>query len=152
MGDLKKLGFMAVTPFKVKNKKELKSPKGFAKETANATIGYLAGGLAGGVIPAGLYLAAKRVSPMRMRAGFTGNEAHFINSGKAFGMAMIGGGLGGVTGGVRSLRKTEREAGVKPSGLGKFLIRGGSSAAGFIAGERATRGLGMPTSLVTGYL
>lgn len=109
---MQKLGFFAFSPLKVKDEKELKEPKGYAKEYINrntgATAGMLVGMTGGAGIGAGL--------------GSIGRTSNAAEIGVLTGM-LAGGITGGITGDVRSLRKTEREAGVKPTGVGKYLGR-----------------------------
>ena len=107
-----KYAFFALTPFDVKNKQELESGKGFAKEYANRFTGGLAGATVGAF--GGAFLGSL--------GGVNG-----ANIG-----AKAGAILGAVTGDVRSLRKTEREAHVQPTDLGKYIAR---SIPGGIAGR-----------------
>lgn len=107
-----KLAFIAVTPFKVKDEKELKSGKGFAKETGNQMASGFTGALAGGVVGAALGAAA----------GIPGGGTEGALAGAGIGASLLGG-VGGVVSSIRGVRKTEREAGVQPMGVNKFLGR-----------------------------
>lgn len=108
-----KLAFIAVTPFKVKDEKELKSGKGFTKETGNQMASGFTGALAGGVVGAVLGAAAGA-------GGGGGTEGALAGAG--IGASLLGG-VGGVVSSIRGVRKTEREAGVQPMGVNKFLGR-----------------------------
>lgn len=99
-----KVGVYAVTPFTNKSKKELDSPKGYAKEVGNAATGALFGATTGGVVGAGVGLVAGNVPGALVGAG----------AGALF---------GGISGAVKSIRSGEEEAGAKKSGDGKFFGR-----------------------------
>lgn len=107
-----KLAFITVTPFKVKDKEELKSVRGYAKEIGNAAVSSLAGGLTGALAGGLLGTIGGIVTKDPKMA--------LIGLGIATG---IGGGAGGFVSSIRGVRKTEQEAGVKPMSSGKFLGR-----------------------------
>lgn len=107
----KKTAFWGITPFKVRDRKEWKSGKGKLKEWANVQSGNFVGSLPGIAI----MLAALK------------------NPGVSYGIGLPTTILGGLTGGIKSLRATEREAGVKPTNLPQFLGRvGGKIGGGFL--------------------
>lgn len=123
---LEKLAFFAVTPFDVANQQELESGKGYFKEMGNRLAGGVTGAMVGGA-PLGLLGGA-------LQANRPGGGA-----GKATIAAAILAALAGAyTGDVRSLRQTEREAGVKPTGVGKYLGR----AVGSTVGSAVVPGVG----------
>lgn len=149
-----KYAFLAVTPFDIKDKKEYKSGKGYAKEWANKVIGVIGGGITGGLAGMGIgALAALPFAKGKSKAARSLARAaksnHKLN-GKTVSRisvdltkpdimqsATMAGGIvgavtGGITGEVRSIRKGEREAGVKQTGLGSYL---GRSVAGAVAGS-----------------
>ena len=116
---MKKVALFATAPFKVKDEKELKSSKGHFKELANASIGGTVGAAAG--------------------AGAGGVLGSFVG---ATGLGAVAGGIaGGVSGAKKSINKTERQAGAKPSGYGKFFGRAAAST-GMAAPGLAVLGLG----------
>lgn len=88
-----KLAFIA--PFTIKDKKELQSVKGYAKEVGNMMTGLMVGSIPG----IALAIAKKPLISVPVQP------------------------LGASVGAYLSLRKSERKAGVKPSGIGKLLAR-----------------------------
>ena len=109
---LEKSAFFAVTPTKIKSRDEYFSAKGYAKEYVNQTLGGTLGGVVGGIGGAAI--------------GALGGP-----TGAAIG-AGVGVATGGLTGSIRSLRKTEREAKVKQTGLGDLFVRNVASGVGSV--------------------
>jgi hypothetical protein len=99
-----KLSFIAFTPLTVKNKEELRSINGYLKEKLNEVVSVAAGAGTGGLVGGTLGMLTRKPELI----------APSIVAGSA---------IGGITSGIRGVRKTEREAGVKPTGVGKFLGR-----------------------------
>jgi len=123
---LEKLAFIAVTPFNVTNKKELESKKGYLKEVGNRVAGSIGGSLTGATI-AGLLGAAIAAGVIKIKP----NTADFFNVKDIAALAALTAApIGSIAGDYKSLRKTEREAGVDPSTFGKYLARGLGSATG----------------------
>ena len=116
----------AVTPFDVKSKKELSSIEGWTKERTNMFTGQVVGGLIGGLLAAGTSgLIGDRIPSDLFKKLPVKSKTLFL----ALAGALAGGGVGG----IRSLRKTEREAGVKPTGVGKYLGRVSGTGVGAVA-------------------
>jgi len=125
---LEKLAFIVVNPFTVKDKKELQSVKGYAKEKGNAFTSFLTGGALSGAA-AGLLTGALTKDPKKAQIA-----------------AGVAAGLGAITSDIRSTRATERKAGVKPMGVGKYLGRG-------VASTLAQAAIPIPgVNLVSDYL
>jgi len=110
-----KVAFIAVTPWKVKDNRELKTGKGWLKEYGNRFTSQLLGAAPGvAVATAGAFTRGKARLPL-------------IAGGAALGFT------GAVTSDIRAIRKTERGAGVQPTGTGKYLGRHfGSVGAGML--------------------
>lgn len=122
------------TPFDVKSRKEYYSSEGYLKELGNTTLSALAGGamggVAGGAVGAGLAAAIWAGLPAGYKKNLELPAA--LMGGAALG-GLPGMLVGGVVGDYKSMRKTEREAGVdvtRPLGyIGRKL---GSSLTGTI--------------------
>lgn len=123
---LNKKAVFGVTPWDVKSPEELDSIEGYARERGNMIAGQLTGGLTGGALGAAAGEAGlgKKVNPKFV--------AKLPNKSNTLFLALLGALGGAWTGGVRSLRKTEREAGVEPTGPGKYFARVGGTAAGSV--------------------
>ena len=119
MGNLEKLGFFAIAPSRMKDKKgkSLRGAKHYNKMTGvtseltnrmlGAGLGGLTGALGGGVV--GSLLGGK---------------------GGSLGGGLAGAVAGMLTGDIRSMRKTERVHGIKQTGPGRYIAQGVSAAAG----------------------
>ena len=112
-----KTAVFGVTPWDVKSPEELDSVEGYAKERGNMLVGQGVGALTGGAIGAavGETGLGKKINPKFV--------AKLPNKSNTLFLALLGALSGGWLGGVRSLRKTEREAGVEPTGPGKYFGR-----------------------------
>lgn len=123
--DFTKEAFFAVAPFKGG---KYDSAGGYGAEYGNKMLGDLTGSFAGAGGGAGIGAGI---------GGIIGAIRGKAKKGAGIGAA-IGGGIGylagGVTGQIRSLRKSERNAGVRPSGVGAILGRGLAATGGGLAG------------------
>jgi len=122
---MEKLAYFAITPFKVKNKKELESLDGFVKETGNRLISTTAGSAAGLASGFGLGIAlGKVIAAYTAARGKRIPPSELVTRG-----AMAGAAAGAFIGNLAALRETERQAGVKNStsldlfkrGVGGFI-------------------------------
>lgn len=115
-----KNAFFALTPFEPEKGSKHKSFGSWGPEIGNILAGEIVGAAAGAAIPgAGALAAALAGNPTL--AGILGATA-------------IGTGLlGGYIGAGRSLRATEREAGLKPSHFGQLAGRYGGALVGSAA-------------------
>ena len=124
LDELEKLSYVAFTPFGPKDKKELDSGKGYLKEFGNRLVSSSVGAMAGYASGAAAGLGALLLA----RKGLKGRDLSIIMAKNAPQAAALAGGVvgaytGAITSDIRSIRKTERGAGVKPMGAGKHLGR-----------------------------
>ena len=171
-----KKAFFATTPFKVKDEKELKSAKGYLKEqfnrtlgqTAGATTGFVGGGALGyGLMPRSEFANSKRskeelksVKQVLKASGMNKEKIkraikilkHIdpAKAGAAIFGGVVGGSIGSIVGDVRSLRKTERKAGVEDTGVGQYIGRG--VGAGLAGSAALAAGLGLKGQMLGGRL
>ena len=98
---LEKLAFIVANPFEVENQKELESATGYAKEWGNKVISGLAG----------LGIGAAAAIPL-VAIGTVSKKPALQVMGALAAPTLVP--LGGITSSIRSIRETERGAGVEP--------------------------------------
>ena len=119
---IEKKAFVGLTPFNIRDKETFHSTEGYMKEVGNRTAGMFAGAAAGA-----------------LTGGIVGTTLAGQGMGTAAGI-MGGGIVGMLTGDYKSVRKGEREAGVRQSTIGEHIGRNIISNIGTSVGTRLAGG------------